>query len=288
MHTKRLFLGLIVMLELDACKPSPEDFIAAVKSGDATTVSKMLDRKADPNVYDEHGQFALSIAAEDGNLAIVQALLSHHANPNSEDAPGAGGGSVLAPIDQAAKAGKSNVIPALIAGGAKPEGHGGESPLARAVDTDDRVLMTTMLAANADVNGGAADWYGFPPIVIAADKKRIDVIRLLLSKGARIDQRDDLGMTALNTACANGDYETAKFLLDNGADALAMNRAGWTPAFTTAYHVGNEVTHPVDQPDFMKLFVDHRVTNFKMIAPPAVGPSGMGMVSVPVATAKTP
>ena len=59
---------------------------------------------------------------------------------------------------------------------------------------------------------------------------------LCCQKGARIDQRDALGITALNMACVKEDVAMAKFSLDSGANPLAMNRAGWTPAFTAKYH----------------------------------------------------
>ncbi|MGC6475905.1 MAG: ankyrin repeat domain-containing protein [Parvibaculales bacterium] len=59
---------------------------------------------------------------------------------------------------------------------------------------------------------------GNPPIIIAAENGYVDVVRYLIYRKARIDDRGAQERTALTVAAARGDVEIMKLLLDAGAD----------------------------------------------------------------------
>ncbi|MBX3193378.1 MAG: ankyrin repeat domain-containing protein [Labilithrix sp.] len=273
----RLPLVLLILVAAIACRAKPDSatLISAVERGDATEVEALLARGADPESFGGNlGRRALSIAADRGDVASVKALLDAKSDPNRADPPLLGLAGKT-PLEHAAWSGKTEVARLLVARGARIDGENGEPPLALAAEAGHLEVVDALLVAGADVNGRAPDGTGYPPLVVAASRPRVDIVRRLLVAKARIEQRDILGMTALCAATAKGNIEVARVLLAAGADPLAANRAGWTPAFTASYQ---------DRNDFIGLYRDAGVTDFAMRAPPALPPSGLGTVVVPAAT----
>lgn len=60
----------------------------------------------------------------------------------------------------------------------------------------------------------------------AADRRA--VVELLLDHGARLEDQDANGWTALLTACDRRDEAMARLLLDRGANAAAADNKGWS------------------------------------------------------------
>ncbi|XP_017548390.1 protein phosphatase 1 regulatory subunit 27b [Pygocentrus nattereri] len=58
----------------------------------------------------------------------------------------------------------------------------------------------------------------------------LECVKLLVSYGADIMQRDEEGWTPLHMACSDGFPEIAKYLLSLGADPEAENECGEKPA----------------------------------------------------------
>ena len=55
----------------------------AIKRGDVQCVCELLDRGADVDARDRHGQTALMLAAHTGHCEVVEALIAHRANLNT-------------------------------------------------------------------------------------------------------------------------------------------------------------------------------------------------------------
>ena len=68
----------------------------------------------------------------------------------------------------------------------------------------------------------------------AAEEGNIDIVRLLIERGAEVDSRDDAGHTPLHEASRSGHVEVARALIDYGADINARDRYQWTPIHTSA------------------------------------------------------
>lgn len=83
-----------------------------------------------------------------------------------------------------------------------------------------------LLEAGADVSLRDAD--GLTPLMLAAriGALGLECARRLLEAGARADEKDPGGVTALMLAARNGGTETAKLLLEAGADPEARGGAG--------------------------------------------------------------
>ena len=214
----------------------------------AKAVDVLLDNGADPNLADANGytslhrvvrdsDYGINLRAREDILAIVKSLVKHGANPNArlvQDKDKAAeeikNGNVqiegkrtavtvdeiilqgATPLFLAAEVNNLAVIKTLVAAGADPliASERGTTPLmmAAGAGTDvqrERELEERATAVEtakflvehgADVN--AAGQYGWTALHSAAYQGLNDVIEYLVSKGAKIDQKDEFGQTALS------------------------------------------------------------------------------------------
>ncbi len=65
-------------------------------------------------------------------------------------------------------------------------------------------------------------------LILSAKNAHDGVVRLLVRRGASLESSDQIGRTALHTACDNGHRSTALELLDLGADVNAVDKQGNT------------------------------------------------------------
>ena len=82
--------------------------------------------------------------------------------------------------------------------------------------------------AGADVNSASED-DGSHPTSLAALAGRADAVRYLLQQGARVNDTDEDGDTALHKAAFFGHLEVVEVLLEAGASPNVKNQAGVTP-----------------------------------------------------------
>jgi ankyrin repeat protein len=97
--------------------------------------------------------------------------------------------------------------------------------------------LRELLAADAAAaNAWAAD--GFFPLGLACFFRQREAARLLLESGAdaRAQARNPMRVTALHASAAARDSETARALLDRGADADARQQMGYTALHAAAQH----------------------------------------------------
>jgi len=86
-------------------------------------------------------------------------------------------------------------------------------------------LIPRLLFWGADVNMVAHDRAN-TPIMEAASKGMVDVVSLLIEKGAGMNHTSKNGQTALILAVGNGQIETAQLLLESGADIRPKDQLG--------------------------------------------------------------
>ena len=111
---------------------------------DHTRIASMLiDRGADVNATLRNGRSAVHLAAANGDLAVLDALLRHGANPNRE-----GGAESATPLQMATWTRNRLLVERLLAGGADPakatEDH--VCPLVIAINHGDLEIAKSMLA----------------------------------------------------------------------------------------------------------------------------------------------
>ncbi|MGA5565028.1 ankyrin repeat domain-containing protein [Streptomyces platensis] len=173
--------------------------ITAVYEDQAATVAALLRQGASPSAPDADGQTPLYLAAVSGQADVVRLLLEAGATPDTESRgePGSEG----LPLCAAACWGHEEVVRALLAHGADPnlrEDDGTSfTPLMWAAANGHHRTAQLLLDAQADPDAGHGDR---TPLMVAAERGSIAVVRALLRHGAGPRRTDAQGRTAWHLA----------------------------------------------------------------------------------------
>jgi ankyrin len=107
-----------------------------------------------------------------------------------------------------------------------------------------------------------ADGGEITALVYAARAGSIDTARVLLDAGADVNQTTRYGWSPLLAATQNRNYQMGKFLIERGADVNRANKGGWTPLYLATDNRNLEGgDYPTRTPDmndleFIKLLLD--------------------------------
>ncbi len=231
------------------------DLVAAVRTGDLAEARALIAADADPDAPQGDGATALHWAAHRGDVEAAALLIEAGADVNAANALGA------TPLWLAAGHGSAPVVGMLLEAGANPNVtlRMGETPLMSAARSGNLRAAEMLLDRGAAVNAVEYERHQ-TALMWAAAQQHADVVRLLAVRGANVHARtrvwDQLentagntntsgnfrknhgGSTALLFAARNGDVETARALVDAGADVDDVAAAG-TSALVIAAHSGH-------------------------------------------------
>src|ERR1700752_2950437 len=199
----------------------------AARFGHLTMVDLLLARGAPINARNLAGATALYFAAEGGHVSVAQRLIERGANVKLT---GRGG---ISPVAASAYAGSDAIVEALLAQGAdeRVPDDTGKPPIVYAAARARLDIVKRLLARNTDVNARYAHDLTLLMWASGADEnvteaEAIKVVTYLLDAGARIDDRDSRGRTALMIAAEGGRAKVATLLLAHGADPSVKDNAG--------------------------------------------------------------
>jgi ankyrin repeat protein len=150
-----------------------QDLVTACRTGDISTVQRLLDQGVDVNV-NVKGWAPVTVASFNNHLEIVKLLLDRNAivdNPNASNRSTA--------LQWASNFGHTDVVKLLL---------------------------------DRDANVDFMDYDGDTALINASRAGRIECVQLLLNKGARVDFKNDNLKTALDLAQAEGHTEIVKLL----------------------------------------------------------------------------
>ena len=186
----------------------------------------------------EHGFTLLQVAAEKGRLSVVKRLLQEQPDQCTID------NSLLA----AANMCESEVVEELLAAGANVNFSDpvGRTPLYAASGRSGRgpPTMQALLDAGANVNHRYYD--GSTPLHLAADKGTEIEVSLLLAFGADADPKmKAMPRTPLRHAIVAHKEESVRLLLDNGADRNAVFDGNRTPISLAAGCGSYKIVHMI-------------------------------------------
>lgn len=204
--------------------------LIAARHGRTNVVKLLLERGGDPNVTRERrppsshdGPLTpLKEAARSGHLETVKTLVAAGArvNPYGSDENSA--------LLEAAENGHTKVVEFLLTKGAEVSAgtRFKGTPLLAAADMKHLKVMRVLVEHGADVNDAQSLHYfgarlevASPvviPIEVAAEAGDVDLVRLMLDKGARITGKNNLGTLALMVAVRNGHTDMVDLLHERG------------------------------------------------------------------------
>jgi ankyrin repeat protein len=208
--------------------------IEAVKSGDTETLRVLLKQGARVDTRDGDGTTALHWASYRDDAETADLLMRAGAKTDASNDLG------VTPLWLASQNRSETMVRQLLTAGANPNAAllSGETPVMVAARSGSRPVVAELLAKSADPNARGAR--GQTALMWAAAHKHPDVVKVLLAHGADIHARSERqhmvqavpphgylpyrrdipfgADTALLFAVRAGDLESAKLLVEAGAD----------------------------------------------------------------------
>jgi ankyrin repeat protein len=206
--------------------------IDAVKAGNSTAAVTLLQKKVDVKVAEADGTTALHYAVRNDDLTLVDRLLRAGADARAATRYG------VTPIALACENGSAPIVERLLKAGVSVNGAGrlGETPLHLCARTGKPEAVKVLLSHGAAIDT-IENWRGQTPLMWAAAEGHAAAMRLLIEAGADVNARSSIivwerqrteeprdkwlppgGLTPLLFAARDGRVESAKVLLETGAD----------------------------------------------------------------------
>jgi uncharacterized protein len=240
----------------------------AARAGKVDAVRVLLDQGADLNASEsERGTTALMQAADQGHAAVTALLIEYGADVAARSAAVFRDGrtAALGNSGDPREAVRRQVI-SILCGEPTPDLSALTSLISESTEqtwVNLRESTTDLTAddicgrvrrgalgfvvteggggfgvSDDDEGGGIARRQGrepdggeLTPLVYAARTGAIETARVLLEAGADVNQVTRYGWSPLLAATQNRNYRMGKFLIEHGADVNLANRGGWTPLY---------------------------------------------------------
>jgi ankyrin repeat protein len=227
------------MLKLRGYNFTEDDFFKAIRQNDRTAIGGFFDAGMNPNVKNRRGETALTFAITNAGtqpgveLSTVK-LIADKADINMQDGFG------QSPLHLALSKEKEDIFNYLLeknadvnVGGAK-DTLKNQTALYLAVTRGREDLTQKLLERGADPNIADSDGsLALAEAMIGASLNE-NIVKMLLDKGAKVNQPEGNGMTPLMYIAENDKAPVekrtavAKMLLDAGADKTIKDKKGKT------------------------------------------------------------
>jgi ankyrin repeat protein len=162
------------------------------------------------STHQQQGEPPLIVAAEAGDLAAIETLLSRKTDVDIRN------DCYWTPLMTAALNGHTEVAQRLLQAGAQTElaDKGGYTALMLAASNNHTEIVELLLQRGADINRVESTG-GFSALIWSAKRGHLETVELLLQQGADRGLRDHKGMTALDRARENSHQEIVQLLSGN-------------------------------------------------------------------------
>ena len=217
----------------------------AVYRGDVNEAQRLIRAGANVSVANNYGATAMSIAAEAGNTAVIRLLLKAGADPDSANPEG------QTALMSVARSGNVAAAKLLLRAGARVnarEQWGNQTALMWAAAQRQPQMVRSLVQHGAEVDARGEvrnwprkvtseprekdmNWGGLTPLLFAAREGCAACAKELLAGHADIDLPDPHGTTALVMAIMNMQFDTAKFLIETGANLQLWDFYGEAPLY---------------------------------------------------------
>lgn len=234
-----------------------------VRIDDIETSKLLLAAGADPKKANRLGVTPIALAASHGNTEMIRLLLDRGVDPNTIDPNSE-------PVSWAAiRSGNVEAVRILLDRGATVDFKDSvkQSSLMLAVREDEPDIVRLLISRGAEVNavtrvGATPGWVlpnsvpgfghgigivrgglpdrgsryltpgGMTPLLYAARDGRIESARVLIQNGADLEVTDPNGITPLLMSITNNQIETARFFIERGARINIVDWYGRSPLWS--------------------------------------------------------
>ena len=216
----KIILGLLNQKEIDfqtvrnAAGYTP--LMLAARAGKLEAMRFLLEKGASYNVADSDGRSLIELSIHWGNPEIISLLQEHGANYQHVTTAG----SDMHPIWKAVHEGQGASVAKLLDGGVSVE----------------------------------YEHNGVRMLQLAIEVENLEVVRLLLERGAAVDVPDIRGWTALHSAAWSGNIETVLLVLQKTDNKEPKDQQGWTPLDLAAFYKHHGITKLLDPEGNVKEF----------------------------------
>ena len=204
--------------------------------GDDVMIRTLVKARADIDARDHSGRTSLGLAFDNGRWENVNMLLDLGANPNDRVERG------YTLLHGLITLGRPEIVESLLKMGASPDAvnDAGNTPLVAALFDGHYDMVKILLKSGANPN--IPDQDGNSPLNIVTsdngidfnDVLRLNCARLLIDKGAKLNDRDSEGCVPLSHAAGENNLRMVNLLLERGADATLADNDGDTPLHRAA------------------------------------------------------
>lgn len=216
----KMILGILAQKSVDIRNPRNlagyTPLMMAAQAGKAQLVSFLLEKGADYNVNDSDGRSLIELTIAWGNPEVMAVLQQHGANYS--DVTTAGGD--VHPVWKAIYEGQGASVAKILDGGLS-------------IEYEHRGVRLLQLAIEA-IN--------------------VEVVRLLIDRGAKVTGADTRGWTALHSAAYSGNVELLLLILQKTDNKEPIDQQGWTPLDLAAFYKHDEIMNLLDPDSKVKEF----------------------------------
>jgi uncharacterized protein len=259
----------------------------AARNGNPDAIKALAAAGADVNAKEPiRGTTALMWAVEQRHPAAVNALLQAKADFSAKSGPAGLPRNYMAPRlspesvqsanrirAEAAKAGRTyeeqlefdeangSIVVHRLSLPAAPRRQppsAAPPPTGQAPPAEEEDNPDVVVAGLVGSGGG-----GLTALVFAAREGDLESAKLLVEAGADVNQTTEYGWTPLLTATNNRHYKFAEYLIEHGADVNRANKGKWTPLYLATDNRNIEGgDFPVPKPDldhleYIEFLLDH-------------------------------
>jgi ankyrin repeat protein len=193
----------------------------AVKEGILETVKFLVNNGADKEAKTKEDLTPLQLAVQKGHLEIVYFLVNNGADKEAKAKED------FTPLHLAAQNGHLEFVEFLVMEGANKEAETKKdlTPLYLAIQNDKFKIFEFLVRNTANIEKSQID--NLEMLHFAVRNGGIDTVQSLVRKRANIEAEETIGLyTPLHIAAEKGHHEIFEFLVDKGADLLAVTKTG--------------------------------------------------------------